>query len=101
MACAVTDFEGLCGFRPLNELAQHLEACPELRALVGAEIAQQVHAAVAADPVAQSAALKAAFSAVMGADAATIKARVCIFSCACAELVCAVFAQCNHHAGVE
>jgi mannose-6-phosphate isomerase len=33
MAVAVTDFEGLCGFRPLAQLALYLDSCPELRVL--------------------------------------------------------------------
>ncbi|CAM9106154.1 unnamed protein product [Scytosiphon promiscuus] len=38
MAVALSDFEGLCGFRPFREIAvYHLEIYPELRAMVGAE----------------------------------------------------------------
>ncbi|CAO3577375.1 unnamed protein product [Absidia cylindrospora] len=35
MALALTPFETLCGFRPLNEIVQHLEKYPELAELVG------------------------------------------------------------------
>lgn len=38
MAIAVTSFEGFCGFKPLEEIADHLTKIPELRALVGDEI---------------------------------------------------------------
>jgi len=35
MAVALTDFEALCGFRPLPEIQEHLIAYPELGAIVG------------------------------------------------------------------
>ena len=76
LACAVTDFEGLCGFRPLAQLAQHLETFPELRTLMCEALAADVAAAVAKDEGAQAAALQAAFAAVMHADAATISSQV-------------------------
>lgn len=34
MAISLTDFEAMCGFRPLPEILAHLQAYPELRALV-------------------------------------------------------------------
>ncbi|KAL2136992.1 hypothetical protein VTI74DRAFT_11174 [Chaetomium olivicolor] len=37
MAIAITPFEGLCGFRPLAEIAHFLETVPALRQLVGEE----------------------------------------------------------------
>lgn len=40
MAIAVTDFEGLCGFKPLEEIADELKRIPELKAIVGDEIAE-------------------------------------------------------------
>ncbi|KAH7025714.1 mannose-6-phosphate isomerase [Microdochium trichocladiopsis] len=40
MALAITDFEGLCGFRPLAEIAHFLSALPALRELVGEETAK-------------------------------------------------------------
>eukprot|EP00802_Teleaulax_amphioxeia_P012147 Tamp_12185.p1 GENE.Tamp_12185~~Tamp_12185.p1 ORF type:complete len:435 (+),score=103.53 Tamp_12185:251-1555(+) len=75
MAVAVTDFEGLCGFRPLAQLALHLASCPELRALATEANAGKVEAAVSLDAAAQSEALKAAFSAVMSSDPALITAQ--------------------------
>lgn len=39
MAIAITPFEGLCGFRPLAEIAHFLETVPPLKALVGEEAA--------------------------------------------------------------
>jgi mannose-6-phosphate isomerase len=40
MTIAVTDFDGLCGFRPLNEIAHFLQTIPSLRELVGEEAAR-------------------------------------------------------------
>ena len=34
---ALTDFEGLCGFRPYDDVATFLETIPELKTVVGAE----------------------------------------------------------------
>lgn len=41
MAIAVTDFEGLCGFKPLEELADELNRIPELRNIVGEQVANE------------------------------------------------------------
>lgn len=41
MAIAITPFEGLCGFRPLEEIAHFLQSVPELRQLVGEDRAQE------------------------------------------------------------
>jgi mannose-6-phosphate isomerase len=91
MACAVTDFEGLCGFRPLSELAEYLTSCPELRVLVSEPIALQVEAAVALDDVAQGIALKQAFATVMSSASDVIKAQaeamVARIECKSAELL--------------
>ena len=35
MAIALTDFEAMCGFRPLPEIVEHLSAYPELADIVG------------------------------------------------------------------
>lgn len=40
MAIAVTDFEGFCGFKPLEEIADELERIPEFRNVVGDETAE-------------------------------------------------------------
>jgi mannose-6-phosphate isomerase len=37
MAIAVTSFEGFCGFKPLNQIRDHLQNIPEFRELVGEE----------------------------------------------------------------
>jgi len=41
MAIAITPFEGLCGFRPLDEIAHFLETVPALRRLVGEDVASE------------------------------------------------------------
>ncbi|CAH00771.1 mannose-6-phosphate isomerase PMI40 [Kluyveromyces lactis] len=40
MALAVTDFEGFCGFKPLEEIADELQRIPELRNIVGDEVSE-------------------------------------------------------------
>ena len=40
MAIAITPFEGLCGFRPLNEISHFLKTITPLRELVGEEDAK-------------------------------------------------------------
>ncbi|KAI0853059.1 mannose-6-phosphate isomerase [Daldinia vernicosa] len=46
MAIAITDFEGLCGFRPLGEIAHFLSSVPALRQLVGEDAAKAFIATV-------------------------------------------------------
>lgn len=41
MAIAVTDFEGFCGFKPLEEIADELQRIPELRNIVGETVSQE------------------------------------------------------------
>eukprot|EP00158_Paraphelidium_tribonemae_P005055 Partr_v1_DN27135_c1_g1_i2_m15581 putative mannose-6-phosphate isomerase len=41
MCIALTTFEGLCGFRQLNEIAENLERYPEFAQVVGSELAQE------------------------------------------------------------
>ncbi|ABN66515.2 mannose-6-phosphate isomerase [Scheffersomyces stipitis CBS 6054] len=38
MAIAVTEFEGFCGFKPLEQLVQTLKTIPELHDIIGAEL---------------------------------------------------------------
>lgn len=46
MTIAVTPFDGLCGFRPLQETAHFLQAVPSLRGLVGEEVAKRFEQSV-------------------------------------------------------
>lgn len=50
MAIAITPFEGLCGFRPLPEIAHFLSVLPPLRRLVGEENAAAFEALAKKDP---------------------------------------------------
>jgi len=65
LACAVTEFEGLCGFRPLNEIAMHLAQVPELLELVGQEAAEGLKSAVGVAAEHQSNMLRAAYAKLM------------------------------------
>ncbi|KAI8630042.1 mannose-6-phosphate isomerase [Xylariaceae sp. FL1651] len=46
MAIAITEFEGLCGFRPLGEIAHFLASVPALRQLVGEDTSKAFIATV-------------------------------------------------------
>lgn len=41
MAIAVTDFEGFCGFKPVDQLAYTLETIPELKQIIGNELVNE------------------------------------------------------------
>uniref|UniRef100_A0A1E5R4N4 Mannose-6-phosphate isomerase n=1 Tax=Hanseniaspora osmophila TaxID=56408 RepID=A0A1E5R4N4_9ASCO len=41
MAIAVTDFEGFCGFKPLETIADELNKIPEFKAVIGEELAAE------------------------------------------------------------
>lgn len=41
MAIAVTDFEGFCGFKPVDQLAYTLETVPELKQIIGEELIKE------------------------------------------------------------
>ncbi|KAF4970744.1 hypothetical protein FZEAL_9978 [Fusarium zealandicum] len=76
MAIAITPFEGLCGFRPLAEIAHFLDSVPSLRALVGDEAASEF-AQVAKDSEdgvsdEKKALLKKVFAALMSSSAESI-----------------------------
>lgn len=68
MTIAVTPFEGLCGFRPLGEIAYFLKHIKALRGLVGDAAASKFEAVVAnssASEKEQKQALKEVFTALM------------------------------------
>ncbi|KAJ2976117.1 hypothetical protein NUW58_g8168 [Xylaria curta] len=73
MAIAITDFEGLCGFRPLGEIAHFLASVPPLRQLVGEDASKSFIATVRGQEKSDSPdsfeqnkrALRSAFSALM------------------------------------
>lgn len=49
MAVAITDFEGFCGFKPLQEIAKTLETIKEFRDVIGEEISQEFISGIVAD----------------------------------------------------
>ena len=68
MALALTEFEALCGFRPLPEIAQNLNVTPELASLIPPSILSHFHEVAALpspDPPVRKAALRDLFAAVM------------------------------------
>jgi mannose-6-phosphate isomerase len=71
MTIAITPFEGLCGFRPLNEIAHFLGTIPPLRALVGEAQSKSLESTAAAadsDQVTSKSSLRAAFTALLKSD---------------------------------
>lgn len=76
MTIAVTPFDGLCGFRPLSEIAHFLSHVPSLRNLVGESTAKEFQEAVrghersnlSEDVLRNKKALQAAFSALMNSE---------------------------------
>lgn len=84
MAIALTPFEGLCGFRPLDEIAHFLGTVAPLRELVGEdtahefiETARKNQAAETDEAVAENkGVLQKAFGALMSASEASISAQM-------------------------
>ena len=68
MTLAITPFEGLCGFRPLKEIAHFLSTLPPLRALVGESEAKALEEIADTESSSESDAksrLKSAFTSLM------------------------------------
>lgn len=80
MTIAVTPFDGLCGFRPLSEIAHFLSHVPSLRNLVGESTAKEFQEAVRGRESSESSedvqrnkkALQAAFSALMNSEKSAV-----------------------------
>ncbi|XP_048225454.1 LOW QUALITY PROTEIN: mannose-6-phosphate isomerase [Perognathus longimembris pacificus] len=72
MAIALTPFQGLCGFRPAEEIAAFLQTVPELRVLVGEEAAAQLRRSAGGDPPAAASALRGCFSNLMRSERAAV-----------------------------
>lgn len=71
MAIAITPFQGLCGFRPLAEIAHFLKTVPPLRSLVGDDAADELAQAAERDDGvtdASKATLKKTFGALMSSS---------------------------------
>ena len=79
MAIAITPFEGLCGFRPLDEIAHFLDNIAPLRALVGDDAASAfVQAAKdeGASIDAKKKALQGAFGGLMSSSSSDIEREI-------------------------
>ncbi|KAL9103024.1 MAG: hypothetical protein Q9163_001883 [Psora crenata] len=80
MTIAVTPFDGLCGFRPLQEISHFLSTVPPLRNIIGDSVARDFEDAIRGHETSDSEddvkknkkALQAAFSALMKTDKSTI-----------------------------
>lgn len=81
MAVALTSFEALCGFRPLNEIAEHMEKYSELQAVIGADISEEFLSMVKSsgdstaeqDVVYNKSILKKTFAALMESPQETVE----------------------------
>jgi mannose-6-phosphate isomerase len=78
MTIAITPFEGLCGFRPLKEIAHFLQTIPPLRELVSEAKAKDLETVAAdadADIVSSKSVLRAAFTSLMKQSPDAVKAK--------------------------
>lgn len=76
MTIALTPFEGMCGFRPISEIAAFCSTYPEFAAAVGeAECARLVGASGGADGDTKGC-LKACFTALMMQEAKVVQAQL-------------------------
>ena len=77
MVIVVRDFEGFCGFRPLDEIQAFVSCVAELRDLVGAEVAERFASLGPQSTLDERRmGLKEVFSTVMGSDPATVRSKV-------------------------
>ncbi|GAB7366531.1 hypothetical protein MBLNU230_g8519t1 [Neophaeotheca triangularis] len=82
MTIAITPFDGLCGFRPLAEVAHFLQHVPSLRHLVGEEAASEFEKTVKGQETTSDSnktasnkkALQSAFASLMKSEASDIQA---------------------------
>ncbi|XP_059570715.1 mannose-6-phosphate isomerase isoform X2 [Alligator mississippiensis] len=68
MAIALTPFQGMCGFRPVQEIVAFLQNVPEFRVLIGDVAAEQLERSVNDDPRGVSAALRICFTRMMKSE---------------------------------
>ncbi|XP_013922622.1 PREDICTED: mannose-6-phosphate isomerase, partial [Thamnophis sirtalis] len=68
LAIALTPFEGLCGFRPVEEIVAFLQHVPEFRALIGNVAAEQLERSGRDDPRGVTAALRVCFTRMMKSE---------------------------------
>ncbi|XP_052617626.1 mannose-6-phosphate isomerase [Peromyscus californicus insignis] len=68
MAIALTPFQGLCGFRPVEEIVTFLKKVPEFQSLIGEDATAQLKQSVGGDPGAVASALRNCFSHLMKSE---------------------------------
>lgn len=73
LVIALKDFEGLCGFRPFEEIEKFLGDVPELCAVAGEENSVRMKQAAGGSNESKRAALKQVFSAVMKCEEKVIQ----------------------------
>lgn len=74
LAIALTDFQGMCGFRPFHEIAHKVEKIPELCSVVGKDACEKMKAAQMSNDVdVQKEALKFCFTALMSCNTEVIE----------------------------
>ncbi|XP_052218643.1 mannose-6-phosphate isomerase-like isoform X2 [Dreissena polymorpha] len=75
MAIALTDFTGLCGFRPVSEIADFVQNIPELRSVIGEKNCETMLSSVNGD-VSEEEAIRSCFSALMRQDRAVVESHL-------------------------
>ncbi|XP_031198983.1 mannose-6-phosphate isomerase isoform X2 [Mastomys coucha] len=68
MAIALTSFQGLCGFRPVEEIVTFLKKVPEFQSLIGEDATAQLKQSVGGDSEAMASALRNCFSHLMKSE---------------------------------
>ncbi|XP_021549522.1 mannose-6-phosphate isomerase isoform X4 [Neomonachus schauinslandi] len=68
MAIALTSFQGLCGFRPIEEIVTFLTKVPEFRFLIGDTAATQLKQSMNRDSQSVASALQSCFSHLMKSE---------------------------------
>ncbi|XP_008586779.1 PREDICTED: mannose-6-phosphate isomerase [Galeopterus variegatus] len=68
MAIAITPFQGLCGFRPVEEIVTFLKKVPEFQFLIGDSAATQLKQSMSCDSQAMASALQSCFSNLMKSE---------------------------------
>ncbi|XP_021027333.1 mannose-6-phosphate isomerase [Mus caroli] len=68
MAIALTSFQGLCGFRPVEEIVTFMKKVPEFQLLIGDDATAQLKESVGGDTEAMASALRNCFSQLMKSE---------------------------------
>uniref|UniRef100_A0A4X2L1Z8 Mannose-6-phosphate isomerase n=1 Tax=Vombatus ursinus TaxID=29139 RepID=A0A4X2L1Z8_VOMUR len=68
MAIALTPFQALCGFRPVQEIVDFFQKVPELRLLIGSKAAEQLEQSMGQDLQTISSALRVCFTKMMKSE---------------------------------